>query len=114
MREPGESKTHPFLSSFLCIFESLRSNLMINYGIFTSIYVLQEIKEKKQKPVRKAAKMAKAKNAECRNISNYVATKVQDSQEKFVAIIIFFFTTTSMKIAQKHSCTMLRQFKAIS
>ena len=48
----------------------------------------RNLEKKKQKPVRKATKMAKIKKMENVTIfPNYVATKVQDIPENFVAII---------------------------
>ena len=43
--------------------------------------------QKNQKLARKAAKKAKVENADVATILNYVVTKVQDVQEKFVVII---------------------------
>ena len=41
---------------FSCIFESLRSNSMMNYEIFTQIYVLQGFNAKETKTKKKSRK----------------------------------------------------------
>ena len=48
-----------FEAYFSCIFESLRSNSMMNYGIFTKVYVLMAFNAKEAKRVEKATKIAK-------------------------------------------------------
>ena len=49
---------------------------MMNYGIFTQIYVFQVFNAKETKPARKVEKMAKAGNAiMSRHNYNIVATK---------------------------------------
>ena len=70
---------------------------MMNYGIFTQIYILQGFNAKEAKRVEKATKMAKAgkwkisrhnftmsrKLVEvCCNKQNYVATKIKQSVRK--------------------------------
>ena len=46
----------PKLIHFSCIFESLKSNLMMNYEIFTQIYVLQGFNAKETKRGKKSRK----------------------------------------------------------
>ena len=85
-------------------------NLVLNYGIFNQISVLQGLREKDTKRKRKATELTKAGSIECRDNFNFVVKKLKAIGRRIVATI----QTRSQQILRRIHEKTIESFHDIS